>query len=58
MLGVLQEQIGEIARRDRLAVVVPCHRVVRGDGSIGGYRWGVERKKQLLETERKAASGD
>ena len=43
---------------NRLAVVVPCHRVVRGDGSIGGYRWGVERKKKLLAVERKAASGD
>ena len=35
-----------------LAVVVPCHRVVRGDGDLGGYRWGVERKRALLERER------
>ena len=41
-----------------VAVVVPCHRVVREDGSLGGYRWGIERKQALLETERKAASGD
>lgn len=34
------------------AVVVPCHRVVRGDGSLGGYRWGIERKRALLESER------
>ena len=33
------------------AVVVPCHRVVRGDGGLGGYRWGVERKQRLLEQE-------
>ena len=43
---------------NQVAMVLPCHRVVRGDGSIGGYRWGVERKKKLLAVERKAASGD
>ncbi|CAD7336738.1 Bifunctional transcriptional activator/DNA repair enzyme Ada [Sphingobium sp. S6] len=35
-----------------LAVLVPCHRVLRGDGSLGGYAYGVERKKVLLERER------
>ena len=35
-----------------VAVVIPCHRVVQGDGGIGGYRWGVERKRALLNTER------
>lgn len=34
-----------------LAVVVPCHRVLRSDGSLGGYRWGIERKRALLERE-------
>ncbi len=42
---------------NNVALAVPCHRVVRGDGSAGGYRWGVERKKALLNSERKAASG-
>lgn len=36
---------------NRLALVIPCHRVVRGDGGLGGYRWGVERKRELLAGE-------
>jgi AraC family transcriptional regulator of adaptative response/methylated-DNA-[protein]-cysteine methyltransferase len=37
---------------NRVAVIVPCHRVVRGDGSLGGYRWGLPLKQRVLERER------
>jgi AraC family transcriptional regulator of adaptative response/methylated-DNA-[protein]-cysteine methyltransferase len=37
--------------RNRIAVLVPCHRVVRGDGSVGGYRWGLPLKRRLLQRE-------
>jgi AraC family transcriptional regulator of adaptative response/methylated-DNA-[protein]-cysteine methyltransferase len=38
-----------------VSVVIPCHRVVRGDGSLGGYRWGLARKQALLDREKAAA---
>jgi len=39
-----------------LAVAIPCHRVVRNDGAISGYRWGVGRKRELLKMEAEADS--
>ena len=41
---------------NRVALLVPCHRVVRADGSEGGYRWGQERKHRLLASEKAAAA--
>jgi AraC family transcriptional regulator of adaptative response/methylated-DNA-[protein]-cysteine methyltransferase len=38
-----------------VAVAIPCHRIVRGSGQMGGYRWGVDRKKTLLEIEKQEA---
>ena len=44
--------VARACAQNRLAVIVPCHRIVRGDGSLGGYRWGLPRKAALLESER------
>jgi AraC family transcriptional regulator of adaptative response/methylated-DNA-[protein]-cysteine methyltransferase len=44
--------VASACANNRVAVVVPCHRVVRSDGGLSGYRWGVERKRKLLENER------
>ena len=40
---------------NQVSLVIPCHRVVRGDGGLGGYRWGIDRKRELLEAEKSAA---
>jgi AraC family transcriptional regulator of adaptative response/methylated-DNA-[protein]-cysteine methyltransferase len=45
--------VGTACGANRVAVLVPCHRVLRGDGGLSGYRWGVERKRALLEAERR-----
>jgi AraC family transcriptional regulator of adaptative response/methylated-DNA-[protein]-cysteine methyltransferase len=46
------KEVGEACAANPLAVAVPCHRVVRKGGSLGGYRWGLRRKRALLERER------
>jgi AraC family transcriptional regulator of adaptative response/methylated-DNA-[protein]-cysteine methyltransferase len=46
--------VASACARNPVAVAIPCHRVVRGTGDLGGYRWGTERKKALLEMEQSA----
>jgi AraC family transcriptional regulator, regulatory protein of adaptative response / methylated-DNA-[protein]-cysteine methyltransferase len=51
-LSATPEEIGEACAANRLAVVIPCHRVIRSDGGLAGYRWGVNRKRLLLQREQ------
>jgi len=46
------KEVGEACAANAIAVAIPCHRVVRKDGGLAGYRWGVRRKRALLELER------
>lgn len=46
--------VARACAQNRLAVIVPCHRIIRGDGSLGGYRWGLPRKAALLQAEAEA----
>ena len=43
--------VGSACGANPVALLVPCHRVVRNDGGLGGYRWGLDRKERLLEAE-------
>ena len=48
------QDVGAACAANVLAVAIPCHRVVKADGSIAGYRWGVQRKRMLLLSEAAA----
>jgi O-6-methylguanine DNA methyltransferase len=48
--------VGRACATNPTSLIIPCHRAVGGDGSLVGYRWGLERKRRLLERERVVAA--
>lgn len=47
--------VGQALKGNPYPLIIPCHRVIRSDNKLGGYAWGVKRKKTLLELERKVS---
>ncbi|WP_404477633.1 methylated-DNA--[protein]-cysteine S-methyltransferase [Novosphingobium sp. BL-52-GroH] len=52
--GITAQEVGAACAANRLAIVFHCHRMLKADGSISGYRWGVYRKRKLLAMEQAA----
>jgi len=50
-IAATAQDVGAACAANRIAIAVPCHRVVKSDGSISGYRWGVQRKRRLINRE-------
>jgi len=46
-----QRVVGQIMKKNPFPIIIPCHRVVKSDGTIGGYVYGIERKKNMLSKE-------
>ena len=45
--------VASACANNRIAIVIPCHRVIRGDGNLAGYKWGLARKRTLIDLERR-----
>jgi AraC family transcriptional regulator of adaptative response/methylated-DNA-[protein]-cysteine methyltransferase len=48
---LIARAVAKACAANPIAVLIPCHRVIRSNGSPGGYRWGTDRKQKLLATE-------
>lgn len=48
--------VGSACGANPVALAIPCHRALRSDGQLGGYAWGLERKRKLLEIEARTAA--
>ena len=48
----LARAVGQALKRNPWMVTVPCHRVIKSDGSLGGFAWGLRKKRELLRKER------
>ena len=57
-LPATAQDVGAACAANRIAVAIPCHRVVKSDGAISGYRWGVGRKRRLINREGVAGTSD
>ena len=53
-----QRAVGRACATNPVSLVIPCHRALRADGGMGGYRWGVKRKKALIAAEAERAAGE
>src|SRR4051812_15332373 len=51
LIAATAQEVGTACAANRIAVAVPCHRVVKSNGSVSGYRWGVQRKRRLINME-------
>lgn len=56
--GGYARAVGRLLSQNRYMILLPCHRVVSADRSIGGYRWGMEQKRRLLDYERGMSGHD
>jgi O-6-methylguanine DNA methyltransferase len=49
--------VGTANGANPVSIIIPCHRAIRASGHLGGYRWGLERKRKLLEIEARTSRG-